>query len=372
MRRASRLSFFVLLVSIWGWSQSTKIVIPAGTPEDKELANIAAEQDAQKRIPMYEDFAKTYENNKPAFAYAEWQLSQLYLAAGDAGKAVDPGNKALALYPTNLDIIVSQAGVDQALKDNGAVVDLAARGAAVYHSIATQSKPADVSDVDWTHRIADEEAEAKPGYDFLEVAAYNAINAEQDGNKRMSYIEKFTPAFPKSQFEKPVSQLALYTLNQLNQPERLEAYGEKALAANPDSVPTLLMLANAYSEDPKQLTKAATYASKVISLEGANATSGDKVQRNSAGLAHSTLGYVYLKQEKIAAALPELRTAVSLLQDDPQDQQAALFRLGWAYAKMNHRADAIASLQKAVAINGPYQAPAKDMLAKVTAAGKKQ
>ena len=31
-----------------------KIVIPAGTPEDKELTAIAAEPDAQKRIAMYE------------------------------------------------------------------------------------------------------------------------------------------------------------------------------------------------------------------------------------------------------------------------------------------------------------------------------
>ena len=84
----------------------------------------------------------------------------------------------------------------------------------------------------------------------------------------MSEIEKFTPAFPKSQFEEQVSQLALYSLQQLNQPQRVEAYGEKALAANPDSVPTLLMLANAYAEDPKQTAKAVTYCNKVIALTG--------------------------------------------------------------------------------------------------------
>ena len=97
----------------------------------------------------------------------------------------------------------------------------------------------------------------------------------------------------------------------------------------------------------------------------------DKNQKLSAGVAHSTLGYVYLKQDKLAAAVPELKTAVSLLQDDPQAEQAALFRLGYAYAKRNDKPDAVAALQKAAAIDGPYQAPAKDMLAKVSAAGKK-
>jgi hypothetical protein len=65
-----------------------------------------------------------------------------------------------------------------------------------------------------------------------------------------------------------------------------------------------------------------------------------------------------------------LKTAVSLLQGDPQAEQAALFRLGYAYAKQNRRADSIASLQKAAAMNGPYQAPAKEMLAKVSKTGK--
>src|SRR5271157_1298187 len=122
-------------------------------------------------------------------------------------------------------------------------------------SIASQPKPADVSDVEWASRVSEEQNSSKAGYEFLEGAAYGAIAGEQDPGKRMTDIEKFTPAFPKSQHELQVSQLALYSLQQLNQPQRVEAYGEKTLAANPDSVPTLLMLANAYAEDPKQAAK---------------------------------------------------------------------------------------------------------------------
>jgi len=359
----------LLFTAVAGWSQNVRIAIPAGSPEDRDLSAIAAEGDAQKRIASYQEFIQKYADNKPALSYGEWQLSIQYLSAGDSVKALEYGDKALEVYPNCLDIIVSQAGVAQAMKDNSKVVDYAVQGAKVFHSIATQAKPADVSDADWARQMKEEQDSVKPGYDFLESAAYSAIAGEQDPGKRMTDIEKFTPAFPKSQYETQVSQLALYSLQQLNQPRRAESYGEKALAANPDSVPTLLMLANAYAEDPKQVAKALTYCNKAISLtSGANA---DKNQKLSAGLAHSTLGYVYLKQDKLAAAVPELKTSVSLLQDDPQAQQAALFRLGWAYAKRNDKADAVAALQKAVAIDGPYQAPAKDMLTKVNAAGKK-
>ncbi|HUI82900.1 MAG TPA: hypothetical protein VL240_01685 [Candidatus Binatia bacterium] len=366
MGAARRLFASLLLCSLAGWSQNTKIVIPAGTPEDRELTAIAAEADAQKRTALYEDFAKKYADNKAAAAYADWQLSQQCLAAGDAVKAEEYGNRALELYPNDLDIVVSQINVAQAQKNEGKVVDYAVRGAAIFHSIATQPKPADVSDADWKSRVADEQQSARSSYEFAETAAYNAIVAEQDPGRRMSCIEKFTPAFPQSKFEDPISQMALYSLQQLNQPQRLETYGEKALAANPDSIPTLLMMANAYAEDPRQAAKAVTYANKVIAL---TASATDNKQKLAAGVARSTLGYAYLQQAKLPAAVTELKTAVAMLQEDPQAQQAALFRLGYAYARQNRRADSMAALQKAAAIDGPYQAPAKQMLAKVSASG---
>jgi tetratricopeptide (TPR) repeat protein len=349
------------------WSQNTKLIIPAGTPEDKELTTIAAEPDAQKRISLYEDFARKYESNKAAAAYAELQISQQYASQGDNAKALDYGDQALALYPNDLDIIMSQINIAQATKSFGKVVDYAVHGSEIFTSIAGQPKPADVSDADWKARVANEQEDARSSYEYVETAGYNAIASEQDAGKRMSYIEKFTPAFPNSKFGDQISQLALYSLQQLNQPQRLEAYGEKALAANPDSIPTLLMMANAYADDAKQASRAIGYANKVIALAG---DSPDPKKKLAAGVAHSTIGYAYLKQDKLIPAIAELKTAGGMLQDDPQAEQAALFRLGYAYAKQNRRADSIAALQKAAAIDGPYQGPAKDMLGKVSKAGK--
>ena len=370
MRAFHRL-FAVGCLSAWlclaSTAQNTPIVIPAGTPEDKDLATITAESSAQKRITMYQDFVKKYADNKAAAAYGEWQLSQLYLAAGDTAQAMDYGSKASEAYPNNLDIIMSQTSIARAMKDNGKVVDYAVQGAGVYNSIAKQPRPADMSDSDWSAKISGEQSSAQNAYDFLESSAYNAIVSEQDPNKRMAEIEKFTPAFPNSKFESQVSQLALYTLRQLNQPQRLEAYGEKALAANPSSIPTLLMMADAYAADPKAAAKAETYASKVVALVGPNPDTKEK--KSYAGLAHISLGHAELNQEELVPAVTDFKAAVALLQDDPQTQQQALFYLGYAYAKQNHKADAVATLQKAAGIDGPYQGPAKELLAKISAAG---
>ena len=46
-------------------------------------------------------------------------------------KALESGDKALELFPNDLDILVSQICVAQAMKDSGKVVDYAVRGGAI-------------------------------------------------------------------------------------------------------------------------------------------------------------------------------------------------------------------------------------------------
>ena len=90
-------------------AQMDKLVIPAGTPEDHDLQAISNEQDAAKKLAMYQDFVQKYASNPAAVAYGNWQISQAYQATGDLNKALDYGDKALAGSPRNLDILVSQA-----------------------------------------------------------------------------------------------------------------------------------------------------------------------------------------------------------------------------------------------------------------------
>ncbi len=369
LQRFAIIFAFILSSLFAAFAQNTRIVIPAGTPEDKELNAIAAETDAGKQVEAYEEFITKYSDNKAAVAYAEWQLSQAYLGAKDNAKALEWGDKALQSYPNDLDIVVSDTNIAMAMKNNAKTLEYAVKGAAIYHSILQQPKPADVSDTDWNNRITQDQFSVKPDYEFLENAAYNAIVAEQNPNQRMSFIEQYTPAFPKSRFEAQVAQIAMYSLQQINQPQRLQAYGEKALAANPDSIPTLLMMAGSYAGDPKTAAKAADYANKVLKLTGAEP--GDTTLKSYAGIAHTALGRAELNRDRVPNAITELKAAVAQLQGDPPDQQIALYFLGYASAKQNHKADAVAALQKAAAISGPYQGPAREMLAKVQAAGKK-
>ena len=354
-------------------AQVDTIVIPAGTDEDKALQAISSEQDPQKKLAAYQDFVQKFSSNPAAVAYGNWQISQAYQATGDLQKALDYGDKALAGSPRNLDILVSQASLAQQAKDNSKIIEYAVRGGQLCESVAKESKPADMTDEQFAQKLAEDKSGIKNSCDFVETSGFNVIATENDPKSRMAAIEKFTAVFPNSKFSDQVSSYAMYTLGpgQLNDPARLISFGEKTLAAYPNSLPALLLLGSYYVEDtkPSSVAKAVAYSQKAIEVAKPDAADADKSRKLSAGVAHSTIGYAYLKEDKTPAAILELKTAATLLKgQDEQSYAVALYRLGFAYAKLNKTAEARDVLTEAVKIQGPLQSMSQDLLTKVNAA----
>ena len=352
-------------------AQVDHIVIAAGTDEDHALATIANEQDPQKKLAFYQDFVQKFSSNPAAVAYGNWQISQVYQNAGDLEKALDYGDKALAGSPHNLDILLGQGSIAQQAKNNAKLMEYSIKGGEVCSSIAKQPKPEGVSDDDFARRVAEDKEAAKSSCDFLETSGVNVISAENDAKTRMAYIEKFTAAYPDSKFQETLGSLALDALSEMHDNARLVAYGEKTLAANPNSLPALLLLANFYSEDskPGSAAKAVTYSKKAIEVANADAPDADKGRKLSAGVAYNILGWAYLKQDKSAEAIPELKSASLLLKgQDDQQYAKALYSLGFAYGKLNKLTEAREVLTEAVKIPGPMQAPSQELLTKVNSA----
>jgi tetratricopeptide (TPR) repeat protein len=352
-------------------AQVDTIVIPAGTPEDNDLNTIGNEHDAQKKVSMYQDFLQKYASNQPAVAYANWQLSQYYQSTGDLQKALECGDKAVAGSPHNLDILTSQVTIAQQLKDNAHIFSYSIQGGEAFNSIAKQPKPADMTDEQFASTVASQKEANKNAYEFFEGAAFNGIAGENDAKTRMDYIEKFTVTFPKSKMDEQVTSYAMLSLSQLQDNHRLISYAEKALAANPNNLPALLLLANNYvdSSEPGALAKAVTYAQKAIVAAKADDPAADKSQKISAGVAHSVMGRAYAKQSKTLPSLSELKSATALLKGNDEQQYAvAAYYLGWDYAKVNKLTEARAILNEAAAIPGPVQQPVKDLLTKVNTA----
>lgn len=364
-------SIWLVVVSVALHAQVNKISIAAGTPEDKDLIAIGNEQDAQKKIAMYQDFLTKYASNASAVAYANWQLSQSYQSLGDLGKALDCGDKAMAGSPNNLDILMSQVMIAQQSKDNSKVFQYANDGGEAYDSIEKQTKPSGMSDEQFASSIAEDKATNKNAYEFFQNAAFSSIGAETDAKVRMDRIEKFSATFPKSGMDEQLTSYALLSLSELKDTPRLIAYGEKTLAANPNNMAAMLMLANTYvdSGEPGALSKAAKYAEQAILVAKADAPDADKSRKISAGVAHSTLGRVYAKQQKTMPSITELKAATTLLKGQDEQQYAvAAYFLGWDYAKQKRLSEARAVLSDAASIPGPMQPSTKELLGKVNSA----
>lgn len=370
-RRRLMVLVLVLLMSSLVYSQVDKIVIPAGTPEDQALSAINNEQDAQKKVSMYEDFLEKFASNPVAVAYGNWQLLQYYQGAGDLQKALAYGDKAATAAPHNIDILSSQVDVAQKLKDNARMFKYSVQGGEAYDSIEKQPKPADVSDPDFASQVASEKEANKSAYDFFGDVAFIAIANETDAKTRMDYIERFTATFPDSKVQDQVASYAMQSLYELKDSHRLIAYAEKALAANPNNLPALLLLANSYldSGEAGSSTKAATYAQRAIVAAKAEDPAADRSRKVSAGAAHLVVGRAYIKQEKTVQSIPELKSAIALLKgQDEQQYMIAAYYLGWDYAKLGKLTEARAVLTEIAATPGPVQQLAKDLLTKVNTA----
>jgi tetratricopeptide (TPR) repeat protein len=376
MRRCKGSLLLAVLLSIAfsisrAGAQVDRITIAAGTDEDHALQAITSEQDNQKKLAMYQDFVQKFSSNPQAVAYGNWQISQTYQASGDLSKALDYGDKALAGSPRDLDILVSQANIAQQAKNNSKLMDYVAKGGGVCQSIAKQPKPEGMSDDNFAEKVSQDKASVQSSCEFLETMGVNVISSETDAKARMADIDQFTNGFPDSKYQETVSSLALESLSQLKDNARLVAYGEKILAANPNSLPALLLLANSYADDPKpgSAAKAISYSQKAIEVAKADAPDADKSRKLAAGAAHSTIGWAYLKQEKTTSAIPELKTATGLLKgQDDQQYARALYGLGFAYAKQNKLTEAREVLTEAAKIPGPLQAMSQDLLTKVNSA----
>jgi len=367
MRRA--LLFILLLQSIMAGAQVAHLLIPAGSPEDKDLQAVAAENDAEKRIQMLQDFLQKYAANPQAVTYGQWQLAQQYLDAGDTARALEWGQKAVAGQPNNLDILVFVAGAAHRAKAYDLVVDCTVRGATAFNGIAAQPKPEGMNPEDFALRVKQTQDTVRSSYEYLEVAGLNAMVSEQNARKRMGYIERYITAFPGSRFQEQVMQLAVSTLGELKDSARLVSFGEKALAANPKSMSTLVVLSEAFGESPDAGSgpRAESYARKALDLSSAQAGIDAAQVQLYTGMARSALGNSLLKEDKNLPAITELKAATVELKGQGDAYSLALFRLGFAYAKTGKLADAKVALSELVKIEGPYQPMAKDLLAKVEA-----
>ena len=191
-------------------------------------------------------------------------------------------------------------------------------------------------------------------------------------------VKTFVAAFPKSELLGAAYQYQLQAFEQLNDFDGMLAAGGKALAADPDSLNTLLALApamaNRASARPDRvqlLSQAESYARRALdgidqikiprelSIEQWNIRKHE-MQSD----AHGVLGVVAFQRSQFQLAISELEMAISLV---PLPQGVQFLRLGLALAAAGKKDDAEQRLRRAAELGPePVRNVALDQLKKLS------
>ena len=216
------------------------------------------------------------------------------------------------------------------------------------------------------------EPEKKEKVNKAEEAAYKNVLAAQGGDPAMQIQvgEEFISKFPMSRYVAGVYGMLTGAYFATGNTDKMFEIGDKALAADPDNVDVLALLAMAIPRRVKattpdgaqRLQKAEGYARHAIELIPSMAKPAtlddatfEKTKNEKLSLAHSGLGLIDLNHQKYDEAKTELTQAVQLSSSpDPVDY----FLLGNADVQASYYKDAIEAYGKCAA-SGPLAAQCK-------------
>lgn len=352
--------------------------VVANTPEDELMLAVNGAEKAEDQVAALEKFAQEHADSKFLPCVYEY-LTSANVKLNNFDKAIENGEKDVAANYLDLNLAINllKAYVGAA-KANDAAFDLIAKAPDLIKKELTPSKPANTSDADWQKMQEDAAASAKDDRAYMEYAFFQLVPRVADANKRVQYLDSFMQAYPDTTNLGQVHFQYFIAYKILGNTAKAEEYGEKAIAADPNNITALNLVADDYASHQTNLDKAAAYAKKAQELasamkkpEGVPDEQFKTEQSSLLGLAHLTQGYVAYqraaKTKRFGPAIQDIKTAVDLLGANPEYQGKALYFLGYAYEAAyppNHRL-AIDALTRASALQSTFAAPSRDLLAKV-------
>ena len=363
-----KIVLLALLLAGGALAQRHKVNINTETPEGQALQQIGQESDEAKKLAAYEKFTQDYPKSENlAWVYGEMQ--PLYVKANQPEKAVDAGEKIMALDPEDLDTALATLKASEAKKDPDLVKKWSNTTAALAQKAIALPQPKDEDAVeDWKKRVD----YAKQVNTYSEYAVDAMALQTTDPRKKVDLIEALFDRNPQSQYVAQLLPAAVQALQQMNDPERSTAFAEKVLAKDPNNDEMLLVAANGYSQKGKEPDKVIEYSSKLVEVLGQKAkpegvAEADWTKRNNVimCLAHYWPGKAYYTQKKYAAAGKELQVALSLSDSNPVLKPEVLFMLGDSSYRQENIAEALKYFQQCAALKSNLQTQAAKNVAAI-------
>ncbi len=351
--------------------------VVVNTPEDQLMLAVNGADTPQEQAAALDKFIQEHADSKFIPCAYEYEV-MTNVKLNNFDKAIEYGEKDLANNYKSVNLLVNLAkayvGAGRATDAAFQAIDLGAEQ--IRAELAAAPRPANVSDEEWKKSQAES---VKDDRDYLVYAFFTLLQRVDDAAKRLQYLDAFAKAYPEMAGSPQLNFQYLVAYERANNPAKASEYGEKAIAADPNDIDALNLVAYNYALRLRSnYDKAASYAQKVLALvpsskkpEGMTDAQFKTLQNNQLGMAHLTLGYVNLvkagKTHRVASAIQEFKTAAGLLGANPELLGQDLYFLGYAYEDSypaNHRAAADA-LARASSVASSMQGAARELLAKV-------
>ena len=351
-----------------GLAQRHKLaVVVAESPDGKLIQQSLQENDPAKKLAILEQFIAQFADKQEATEWALSQLQPLYLKAGNYDKAIETGDKLLALDADDIDSSYNNLKAAEGKKDAAAIIKWSAQTSGIAKKVVASPKREGEDAEEWKQAVD----YAKQVDTYTEYALYLAALQSPDPQKAMLLADTLEKRNPDSQYIAQVMEKYAVSARQGNALPKAIQFGERAYARKQFNADMLLAMGD-YSMQKQQLDKALTYSTKAVEVmssqpkpEGVADADWEKKKASIIGLGNWMSGVTLSTQNKYAPADKALRAALPSIKDNQQLMAGALFHLGLVNYKMGQIsknktqiADAIKFSQQCSAINSPFQGQA--------------
>lgn len=355
--------------------------IIVGSPEDQLMLAVNGADDPNAKVAALEKFIQEHQNSTYVHC-AEQLLTKSYVKLKQNDQAIAAGEKAVAAGYLDVPFLedLLQAYLTSGKNSSDALALIMKAPAQIKAETVVARTPTE-SDAQYEAATKSALERARNDTDYMVYAFFGLLSRVTDPGEQIKALDEFAQAYPEAS-QKQAGQLnyryaVAYT--QSNQIEKADEHAEKAIAAEPDNVQALNLVAYDYALRRRvNQAKAAEYASKALALvtqmkkpEGFSDVVFTSQQNTQGGMAHLTIGFLDLQKtgaaHHTAGAIRELKQAAELLSAIPELQGEAYYFLGYSYEAdypPQHRL-AMAALEHAIKIQNSMQGQARELLAKI-------
>ncbi len=338
-----------------------KILVRAGTPEDKALMAIDSATALAEKVDLLDKFMAEFGQSE-FILHACDRYILAYAAEKQYDKAFEYAAKGLAYDPENLALAMTTFRAAQESGSLKHLVDWGERVGGIVQAYKKKNPPEGIDAAAWEEKKSQSLKDASGEISYVEYTLFNAGVTSKDPAQKAEILDRFSSAFPGSPYASDAATVAADAYRQARNTARMLEFAQRTLARDPSHVGMLLLLSEHWTENKEQFDKAEEYARRALDLlaraqKPAQATEEQWKQQVElqSGLAYSALGQIHVNRKRDAQAVDALRLAAPLLR--PYDFYYARnqYVLGFALLNLRRTAEAKPVFTEAAGLNTPYR-----------------